>query len=91
MKLRSTMTDAEFAASLEQMRRVTPITSGRRHTEKPVAPPPKVSGCVHRMRLEEPKGATVHGICQFCGWERDYVTAPEELNKSMTIGNSGRW
>ena len=80
MKLRSTMTDAEFAASLDKMRRVTPM-----------APPPKVSGCVHRMRLEEPKGATVHGICQLCGWERDYVTVPEELNKSMTIGNSGRW
>ena len=88
MKIRSSTTDAGFAASLDKMRRVTPIT--RRHTEKPVAPP-KVSGCVHRIRLEEPKGATVRGVCQLCGWERDYVTVPEELNKSMTIGNSGRW
>lgn len=33
--------------------------------------------CAHRWRIEPPNGPTVAGVCQKCGAEKTYATAPE--------------
>ena len=62
----------------------------KKHPERAERP---IGACVHRIRLDEPSGRYVMGRCSLCGFEREYETAPDDLNTSFTVraDRGGRW
>jgi hypothetical protein len=34
--------------------------------------------CIHRWRIESPNGATSHGVCRYCGAEKEFPNSAED-------------